>query len=73
MAAQARSETQDVRLQHRREGRAALEPGRAQAGEEGAGAQPELTFRKDSMCFPDMPSTRPRSSTWQEGSDGEGV
>lgn len=31
-----------------------------------------LTFRNDSICFPDMPSTRSRSSTWQDSSDRKG-
>lgn len=54
-----------------RKGRAALKLGAGHRPER-RGPSGGLTFRNDSICFPDMPSTRSRSSTWWDGNDGKG-
>lgn len=72
-AALARGETQDVRLQHRRGGESSSVRAETGTGQGEEGLSRELTFRNDSICLLEMPSTRSRSSTWQDSRDGEGA
>ena len=57
---------------NRREEESSVRAGGGAQARERRGPGRGLTFRNDSICFPDMPSTRSRSSTWQDSSDRKG-